>query len=88
MITKTLNLGDEYQDLFAEIYKASSTTGSPVPPVEINDMADYFQEISKIKLLEGGKFLRLPLDEPLFEIDANTRKINVPVDFKSNGVAV
>jgi len=30
----------------------------------------------------------MPLDEPLFEIDANTRKINVPLDFKNNGLSV
>ena len=35
------------------------------------------------------KFLRLPLDEPLFEIDANSRKINVDATpFKTNGLSV
>lgn len=31
-------------------------------------------------------FTILPLDEPVFEIDANTRKINVPSQFKTVGV--
>lgn len=31
-------------------------------------------------------FTILPLDEPVFEVDANTRKINVPSQFKTVGV--
>lgn len=30
----------------------------------------------------------LPLDEPHFEINANTRAIIIPADFKKNGIAV
>ena len=33
-------------------------------------------------------FTKLPLDEPHFEIKANTRAINIPDEFKKNGVAV
>ena len=33
-------------------------------------------------------FLRLPLDEGLFEINANTRTIKIPSNFSSNGVGV
>ena len=34
------------------------------------------------------KFLMLPLDEPAFEVDANSRTITVPTDFKKFGVSV
>lgn len=34
------------------------------------------------------KYLMLPLDEPAFEIDANSRTINIPADFKKSGVSV
>ena len=34
------------------------------------------------------KFAILPLDEPHFIINANTRAINIPPEFKKNGVAV
>jgi hypothetical protein len=30
----------------------------------------------------------MPLDEPLFEIDANSRSIAVPSEFSRNGVGV
>ena len=30
----------------------------------------------------------MPFDEPLFEIDANSRTIKVPDEFKKNGVGV
>lgn len=37
---------------------------------------------------EGYRFLKLPVDEPHFMIDANTRKVEVPEAFKQNGIAV
>ena len=30
----------------------------------------------------------LPLDEPTFDIDANTRAISVPDSFRKNGISV
>ena len=56
----------------------------------ITTLDEYFNWIGFIKL-GGIKFLMLPLYEMIngvFEIDANTRTINVPNDFKKNGVAV
>ena len=34
------------------------------------------------------QFIRLPLDEPTFSIDANSRVITVPAEFKKNGISV
>lgn len=34
------------------------------------------------------KFIQLPIDEPHFVIDANTRSITIPNSFKSNGIGV
>lgn len=34
------------------------------------------------------KYTKLPLDEPYFEINANTRAILIPNEFKKNGIAV
>lgn len=36
----------------------------------------------------GYLFLKLPLDEPAFVIDANTRVINIPTAFAKNGLSV
>lgn len=69
--------------------------------VGISDIDDYFMELENIKQYVVGKdgdisnpendpyFLILPQDdEPLFNINANTRKIDVPTDFIRNGIAV
>lgn len=82
MITKTVNLDGSYDALFAEI--KAVTNGD----IDINNIEDFFGHIEDIRELSDGKFLRLPLDEPLFEIDANTRRIEVPAEFRANGVAV
>lgn len=66
----------------------------------ISDIDDYFMELEAIKQYVVGSgdisnpdndpyFLILPQDdEPVFDIDANTRKITVPSEFARNGIAV
>lgn len=81
MITKTLNLDDAYSKLFDEIREKSEGA------IDINNVEGFFGNIIEISALDK-KYLRLPLDEPMFEIDANTRKIEVPNEFKSNGLSV
>jgi hypothetical protein len=57
-----------------------------VPSSGINTLNEYFQNIEALSELAIGSgrtgsdpyFLRLPLDEPYFEINANTRGITVP----------
>ena len=85
MITKTINLNDAYTQLFDEIRNKSAGA------IDINNVEGFFGHIIEITALndgEGKKYLRLPLDEPMFEIDANTRKIAVPEEFKANGLSV
>ena len=65
---------------------------------EITNVDDYFTYIEDLKnLIESTEntndavdpiFLILPTDEPLFEIDANSRKIRVPDKFAQNGIGV
>jgi hypothetical protein len=81
MITKTLNLDSKYTDLFNEIRDKSNGT------INVNNLESFFGSIQEIAALDS-KFLRLPLDEPMFEIDANTRVISIPAHFKSNGLSV
>lgn len=60
----------------------------------VDSLETYFSNLDEIKTLatsqlEQGKFLLvMPADEPYFEIDANTRIINIPAAFKKNGVGV
>ena len=82
MITNTTNLDSKYQALFEEIATASNGE------IVVNNIEEFFGNIIQISNLDL-KFLRLPLDEPLFEIDANSRKINVDATpFKTNGLSV
>ena len=75
-----------YDELYEEIAKASKAELNK--ELNITSLESFFGNISTIKKLSNGKFLRLPLDEPLFEIDANSRKITIPTDFASNGLSV
>lgn len=81
MITKTTSLDNSYNSLFDEIREKSNGN------IDINNIEGFFGNIENIAQLDK-KFLRLPLDEPMFKIDANTRNIAVPNEFKSNGLSV
>ena len=81
MITKTLNLEGAYTELFNNIREDSDGA------IDINNIEGFFGNILEISALDK-KYLRLPLDEPLFEIDANSRKITIPDQFKTNGLSV
>lgn len=49
---------------------------------------EYFSHLKDIYDVGGKKYLMLPLDEPVFEINADSRDIIVPPVFKKNGVSV
>ena len=81
MITKTTGLSSSYDSLFEEINKAGKDYN-----INISSLEDYFGNVQEIaNLPEGEKYLRMPLDEPMFEIDANSRKIDTS---KFTGVQV
>lgn len=60
--------------------------GNRIPAQQITSLNEYFQHIRDLAGMAIGTgrtgtdpyFLRLPLDEPFFEINANTRGITVP----------
>lgn len=58
--------------------------------VTLNQYFAYLQDLIALSSNENIKsyFLRLPLDEELFEINANTRTIKIPSNFSRNGVGV
>lgn len=57
------------------------------PMYGITTLEEYFSWISNLGRI-NRKYTILPLDEDHFEINANTRAINIPANFKKNGVAV
>ena len=67
---------DDEKDYFVQI-----TNG------QITSLEEYFQYIKDLCNI-SPIYTILPLDEEIFEIDANTREITVPADFQKNGVSV
>ena len=55
--------------------------------VGITTLEEYFSWLQNLSII-NRKYTVLPLDEEHFEINANTRAINIPASFKKNGVAV
>lgn len=90
---------NEYEVLYAEIL---GEDGNPIgvtegfePAIGITTLEEYFSWIRTLGQIRtnddpyyGKKFTVLPLDEPHFEINTNTRAITIPSEFKKNGIAV
>lgn len=91
MITKvTADNSVALQKRLEEISKALERDGKTY---SVNNLEEYYQHIEDIATLRTAssdpyKYFLMPLDEPFFEIDANTRKITVPQHFAKNGVGV
>lgn len=67
-------------------------TGSGVangfdPMLGITTLEEYFSWMKTLGSI-SRKYTMLPLDEPHFIINTNTRAITIPADFKKNGIAV
>jgi hypothetical protein len=84
MITKDTSL---YNDLFDKANKLLNYTEESSSYIRNIDM--YFQNLGKISEKANGdiQYFMLPIEEPLFEINANTRTISIPDAFK-NGLSV
>lgn len=54
---------------------------------DITSLDEYFSYIVQLNEI-NRRYTILPLDEDVFEIDANSRTITVPKSFASNGIAV
>lgn len=55
---------------------------------DITTLDEYFSFIEELNKINRNKYTRLPLDEEVFTINADTRMITVPPSFAANGVAV
>jgi len=54
---------------------------------EITSLEEYFQYIADLKNI-NPTYTILPIDEEIFKIDADSRKITIPAAFAANGVSV
>ena len=88
----------KYQVLFAKAEQALRSAdnlpaGIDLDTLEIATLNQYFAYLQDLITVSSNEnirsyFLRLPLDEDLFEINANTRAIKIPSSFSANGVGV
>lgn len=81
--------------MYTPILNEDGTVKEPVagfsPQLGITTLEEYFNWLPELKKGNDGKptkYVVLPLDEPHFIIDANSRAITIPADFKKNGIAV
>ena len=88
MITYVNNLNAaKYSALFDKATSALKAKGDIVGDNAITSLEEYFAYIKNLSTLDK-KYTILPVDEELFEIDANSRVITVPASFKKNGIGV
>lgn len=79
---------DRYNQIDAYITSKDAAVAGTDAEARFTSVQEYFSHLKDIYDLGGKKFLMLPLDEPVFEIDANKREITVPSEFKKNGISV
>lgn len=93
----TSEITTDYSKLFEDAYNKLKEYGllTYYPDLsEIATMEEYFYVLPRLTAAlaeradDVGKFMRIPLDEPHFIIDANARTITVPDDFNKHGVGV
>lgn len=92
MITKLTSVNNElYQARFAMMNKAFAAKELDL---EIKSLEEYFANIHTIaEFVQDypeytSMCFAMPVDEPVFEIDANSRMIAIPAEFKKNGIGV
>lgn len=81
--------GEQYNVLFSKANRALELSESDEGYIDsLNKYFSHIQELVKLAEESGDKsfLVRLPLDEPFFEINANTRSISVPAPLKQIGV--
>lgn len=81
--------GEKYNALFAKANRALELTQDSEGYINsLNTYFSHMRELVKLAEESGDKsfLIRLPLDEPLFEINANTRTITVPAALRQVGV--
>lgn len=92
MISKVTESNKELiKNRIADINKALQAKGSSTV---ITNLESYYANIIEISQLQTNfhnapyKYFLMPLDEPVFEIDANKRTVTVPAHFSKNGIGV
>lgn len=93
MITSmTKEYQSQYEALFTEAFNALLEKGLLTEDEKkigrFSSLEQYFTRIADLYDIDPKYVMLLPLDEPYFEINANTREIGIPTHFKKYGVSV
>lgn len=88
MIVNRKNNPELYDQQYAEIMDYLRTVYNTNKVVE--DDISMFEALDYIKSQDPSdhRFIMVPVDEPVFEVDANSRVISVPQVFQRNGLGV
>lgn len=78
------NSADKYTALFEEAVKDLAAHNVTA---EINNIDRYLANLPTLAGI-SSKYVRLPVDEEVFYVNGDTRKITVPKEFSSNGVGI
>lgn len=84
MITKVTS---ENKGLYRSLFERANATLSLEGTNTIDSLDKYFSVLKDLTD-EDITYGYLPLDEPTFDINADTRVITIPSDFKKNGISV
>lgn len=92
-VVVTEKYSGDYADLFSAFYDEYAPLFRENNIDEITDLATYYQALDLVLKTDGQKqprnlFMRLPLEEPVFSIDLDSRLITVPSEFATNGLGV
>lgn len=74
-------------DLSGQTYYKPKAAAEGGAPSSMSTLQEYFFYLKEL-VDKNEKYAVLPLDEAHFFIDANTRTIDIPSDFRKNGVGV
>lgn len=88
MVDGQEQLSPHFQSLFDLMVAECKAANIKNCPEKITDLPTYYRLLQEIRGVGEYALLRIPEEEQLFEIDANTRKINIPDHFAKNGLGV
>ena len=84
IVTMNKNNSDKYLNLFTEAYeylKGLNKGYVDINKERFSSLAEYYSHMADFFENQKYKYIMLPLDEASFDIDLNTRIINVPASF-------
>ena len=82
---------EQFKEAYKKLFDELQTAISGGVAIQEDSLATYFAALEYAQeqgLNISNKFFRLPLEEPVFEVDMDTRMISVPTAFKNNGLGV